>query len=351
MEASASSIEQQEENVKEIKSRPLIASIILVAGTVLLALSMAVSISFGAADISLKTVWQAVFQFDGSITHHNVIQELRMPRAIGGVVAGAFLAVSGAIMQGMTRNPLASPSLMGITDGAVFGIAIMYAFFPNSPYLMFVIASFIGAAFGASIVYGIGSSSPGGLTPVKLALAGAAISALLGAISSGIALYFNLAQEVSMWNAGGVAGVKWESINMLVPIGLVCLFIAIMMSRYITILSFGEEIAIGLGQNTTLIKFIGTVLVLVLTGSAVSMAGSVGFVGLVIPHMTRFLVGSDYRWVIPCSAVLGGLLIECADMLSRVINPPFETPIGAITALIGVPFFLYLARNEGRGKM
>ncbi|MBL2480155.1 iron ABC transporter permease, partial [Klebsiella pneumoniae] len=173
-----------------------------------------------------------------------------------------------------------------------------------------------------------------------LALAGAAISALLGAISSGIALYFNLAQEVSMWNAGGVAGVKWESINMLVPIGLVCLFIAIMMSRYITILSFGEEIAIGLGQNTTLIKFIGTVLVLVLTGSAVSMAGSVGFVGLVIPHMTRFLVGSDYRWVIPCSAVLGGLLIECADMLSRVINPPFETPIGAITALIGVPFFL-----------
>ncbi len=130
-----------------------------------------------------------------------------------------------------------------------------------------------------------------------------------------------------MWNAGGVAGVKWESINMLVPIGLVCLFIAIMMSRYITILSFGEEIAIGLGQNTTLIKFIGTVLVLVLTGSAVSMAGSVGFVGLVIPHMTRFLVGSDYKWVIPCSAVLGGLLIECADMLSRVINPPFETPI------------------------
>ncbi len=133
MEASARSIEQQDVNVKEIKSRPLIASIILVAGTILLALSMALSISFGAADISLKTVWQAVFQFDGSITHHNVIQELRMPRAIGGVVAGAFLAVSGAIMQGMTRNPLASPSLMGITDGAVFGIAIMYAFFPNSP--------------------------------------------------------------------------------------------------------------------------------------------------------------------------------------------------------------------------
>ncbi|KOS23726.1 hypothetical protein ADK18_27175 [Bacillus anthracis] len=155
-----------------------------------------------------------------------------------------------------------------------------------------------------------------------------------------------------MWNAGGVAGVKWESINMLVPIGLVCLFIAIMMSRYITILSFGEDVAIGLGQSTILIKFFGIVLVLVLlSGCSVSVAGSVGFVGLVIPHMTRFLVGSDYRWVIPCSAVLGGLLIECADMLSRVINPPFETPIGAITALIGVPFFLYLARNVGRGTM
>ena len=288
----------EEESVdrKEIKSRPLIAVMILIVGTALLALSMAVSISFGAADISLKTVWQAVFQFDASTTYHSVIQELRLPRAIGGVAVGAFLAVSGAIMQGMTRNPLASPSLMGITDGAVFGIAIMFAFFPNAPYVMFVIASFIGAAFG-------------------------------------------------------VAGVKWMSLNMLIPVGLVCLIIAIMLARYITILSFGEEIAIGLGQNTKLIKFIGTILVLVLTGSAVSIAGSVGFVGLVIPHLTRFLVGSDYRWIIPCSAVLGGLLIECADMISRIMNPPFETPIGAVTAMVGVPFFLYLARKEGRGKM
>ena len=343
--------EEESVDIKEVKSRPLIALIILIVGTALLVLSMAASISFGAVDISLKTVWQAVFQFDTSITYHSVIQELRLPRAIGGVAVGAFLAVSGAIMQGMTRNPLASPSLMGITDGAVFGIAIMFAFFPNSPYLMFVIASFIGAAFGASIVYGIGAASPGGLTPIKLALSGAAISALLGAISSGIALYFNLAQEVSMWHAGGVAGVKWTSLNMLLPVGLVCLIIAIVLARYITILSFGEEIAIGLGQNTKLIKFIGTILVLVLTGSAVSIAGSVGFVGLVIPHLTRFLVGSDYRWIIPCSAVLGGLLIECADMISRIINPPFETPIGAVTAMVGVPFFLYLARKEGRGKM
>lgn len=351
MEASARDLQQEEMHVKEIKSRPLVASMILIVGTVLLVISMAASISFGAADISFKTVWEAVFQFDPSVAYHSVIQEIRLPRAIGGVVVGAFLAVSGAIMQGMMRNPLASPSLMGITDGAVFGIAIMYAFFPDSPYLMFVLASFVGAAFGASIVYGIGAASPGGLTPVKLALAGAAVSALLGAISSCIALYFNLSQEVSMWSAGGLGGIQWSSIKTLVPIGLVCLVIAFILSRYITILSFGEDIAIGLGQNTKIIKFVGTIIVLVLTGSAVSMAGSVGFVGLVIPHITRFLVGSDYRWVIPCSAVLGGLLIECADMISRVINPPFETPIGAITAMIGVPFFLYLARKEGGGKM
>uniref|UniRef100_UPI0011208577 iron chelate uptake ABC transporter family permease subunit n=1 Tax=Bacillus sp. S1-R1J2-FB TaxID=1973494 RepID=UPI0011208577 len=137
---------------------------------------------------------------------------------IGGLVPGAFLPVPRAMMQGMTRNPLASPSLMVITDGAVFGIAIMYAFFPNSPYLMFVIASFIGAAFGASIVYGIGSSSPGGLTPVILALEGAAISALLGAISAGIALYFYLAQGVGMWDGGGVAGVKWVGVDMLLAV-------------------------------------------------------------------------------------------------------------------------------------
>jgi iron complex transport system permease protein len=340
----------EEEIVKEpaVKSRPLIASSILFIGLIIITFGLATSISYGAADIDLKTVWDAIFFFQDENVSHHVIQEIRLPRAIASALVGAALAVSGAIMQGMTRNPLASPSLMGVTSGASFAITIAFIFFPSMPYIQLVFVSFLGAALGTGIVYGIGTMSPGGLTPVKLVLAGSAVGAMLGAISSGLAIYFQISQDISFWQAGGLVGVKWESLQIILPIGLICFIIAILISRYITILSFGEEIAIGLGQNTGRIKLIGTLVVLMLTGAAVSIGGAIGFIGLVIPHITRFLVGSDYRWVIPCSAVLGGCLLVGADILSRLINPPFETPVGAITAAIGVPFFLYLARKEGR---
>ncbi|MGM7636519.1 FecCD family ABC transporter permease [Bacillus sp. Hm123] len=324
-----------------------LAIVCLVASVALIVFLMACSISFGAADIQLSTVWGLLLSgFDQSL-ESSVIYDFRLPRAIGAVAIGMFLAVSGAIMQAMTRNPLASPSLMGVSDGAIFAIAISYAFFPGISFSWKVVFSFIGAALGASVLYGIGSLSKGGLTPVKLALAGAAVSGFLGAISSGIALYFELHQEVAMWSAGGVASVQWGSLKLLIPLGLLALVIAIMLSRYFTILNFGEEMATGLGQNVLLIKALGTILVVIMTGAAVSMAGSVGFVGLVIPHIARMIVGTDYRLIIPVSAVLGGVLLSAADLLARTINPPYETPLGAITALIGVPFFLYLARKEG----
>ncbi|MGG3467611.1 iron ABC transporter permease [Neobacillus pocheonensis] len=324
-------------------------TIILLIGVLLILFSMGLSISYGAADIKLSTVWEAVSRFNPNVAPHQIIQEIRMPRAISAVLVGALLAVSGAVMQGLTRNPLASPSIMGVTDGAAFALVITLAFFPAATILSLTFSSLVGAGLGVILVFTIGAFSKGGLTPVKLALAGVAVGSMLNAISNAIALHFQVAKDMSFWYAGGLTSTNWGSVKILLIAGGLGLLLAMFISRSITILSLGEEVSKGLGQNTLLVKSLGVIVVLVLTGAAVSIAGAIGFIGLVIPHITRFIIGSDYRWIIPISAVLGGLLLVLADIAARMVNAPFETPVGAITAIIGVPFFLYLARRERRG--
>ncbi|WP_071394049.1 FecCD family ABC transporter permease [Bacillus tuaregi] len=314
---------------------------------ILLILSVGLSISYGTTNIELSVVWQAIFDFNPDLTSHQVIQELRLPRAFAAALVGAFLAVSGAIMQGMTRNPLASPSIMGVTDGAAFALVLGLAFLPGLPGTGLSFASFIGAGMAVALIFMIGSLSSGGLTPVKLALAGVAIGTMLRGITSVIALHFNLEKELGFWIAGGLHGANWTSVKILILSGMVGLIVAILISKSITVLSLGEDMAIGLGQNNLVIKLLGIVSILILTGAAVSVAGAVGFVGLIVPHITRFIMGTDYRWIIPSSAIFGALLLVLSDIISRLVNAPFETPVGAITSLIGVPFFLYLARSGG----
>jgi len=330
-------------------SRPLGAVFVLAGGIMLLLFGAALSIALGAADIKLGTVWDAIFHFDAKNTAHQIIQELRLPRTVSAALVGACLAVSGAVMQGMTRNPLASPEIMSVTHGSAFAIAVAFAFFPGTSSVGLMIWSFAGAGLGAGLVFAIGMFSKGGLTPVKLALAGTAVGTFLSALSTSIAIHFDVARDVSFWYAGGVAGTKWLSIQLLVPAAALGLAVVFVIARSITVLSLGEELAKGLGQYTKTVKAIGIVSVVLLTGAAVSVAGAIGFIGLIIPHITRFLVGVDYRWIIPCSAVLGAVLLIYADIAARLVNPPFETPVGAVTALVGVPFFLYLARRERSG--
>ncbi|MBO0999729.1 iron ABC transporter permease [Bacillus sp. SD075] len=349
MGMTAVKIDEIEASEPKLRSHPVAATIIMTGGIVALIFSIALSISFGAADINLSIVWEAIFHFNPNINDHQVIRELRLPRVLGAVIVGASFAVAGAIMQGMTRNPLADSGLLGLNSGAVLAMALCFAFFPELPYLYLIMFSFIGAAGGAGLVFGVGSMTKGGLTPLRLVLAGAAASALFGALSEGVALYFRIGQDLAFWYAGGVAGTKWNQLEIMIPCVGVAVLAAIMLSRSITLLSLGEEIASGLGQKTKMVKLAGTILVLILAGSAVSVVGAVGFVGLIIPHLTRYLVGVDYRYIIPCSAVLGSLLLLWADFIARMINPPYETPIGALIALVGVPFFLYLARKERRG--
>lgn len=330
------------------RTRPLAAVIVLVGGIAALLAGFVLSVSLGAADIRIATVWQAVFSFQPELTQHQIIQELRLPRAIAGMMVGACFAVAGAIMQGITRNPLADSGLLGVNAGAGFALAMCFAFMPGLPFIYLIMFSFLGAALGAGMVYGIGSLAKNGLTPFRLALSGAAVGALLVALSEGVALYFRIGQDLAFWYAGGVAGTKWMQLELMFPWVAAAMLGAVMLSRSITVLSLGEELAAGLGQRTGLVKVLALILVLVLAGAAVSAVGSVGFIGLVIPHIVRALVGVDYRWIIPCSAVLGGLLMLFADIAARMINPPFETPVGALIALIGVPFFLYLVRKERR---
>lgn len=332
----------------KLRSRPLVASIILFGGLIAVVLGLAVSVSVGAADIELATVWQAIFNFNPDLTQHQIIQELRLPRAVAGAIVGAGFAVAGAIMQGMTRNPLADSGLLGINAGAGFALALVFAFFPGLSFINIMFYSFLGAGIGAGLVFGVGSLARGGLTPVRLVLAGAAVTALLVALSEGVALYYRIGQDLAFWYAGGLAGTKWLQIKIILPWVAGGLIGSMLISRSITLLSLGDDVAVGLGLRTRWIKLVGTIFVLVLAGASVSVVGSVGFVGLIIPHLARYLVGVDYRWIIPCSAILGSLLIIVADIGARMVNPPFETPVGAIIALVGVPFFLYLSRKEGR---
>ncbi|HEX7063449.1 MAG TPA: iron ABC transporter permease [Bacillales bacterium] len=340
----------QMQSGNQIKSRPSVALLVIIGGLFVLGFAVVLSVSVGAVDIEWRTVWTAIFQYDPSLSQHRIIMDLRLPRTLGSVMVGVGFAVAGAVMQGMTRNPLADSGLLGLNAGAAFVLAICFAFFPELSFIYLILYCFVGAGIGAGLVFGIGSMSRGGLTPVRLTLAGAAVSALLTALSEGIGLLFHLQQSLAFWYAGGVAGTTWSQLGLMAPWVIAGLIAAIILSRSVTLLSLGSEVATGLGQRTRLVQTLGMLVVLVLAGSAVSAVGSVAFVGLIIPHVARFLVGRDYRWIIPCSAVLGALLMVLADTAARTINPPYETPVGALIALIGVPFFLYLARKQ-RGEL
>lgn len=306
------------------------------------------SISIGAKSISLSTIWEALVQYNPSNGQHIIVRTLRMPRVIVALVVGASFAVSGALMQAITRNPMASPSILGINAGAALGLAIAMVVLPSASFNETVLFSFAGAAVASLFIFGMTSISKAGSSPLRLALVGTAITALFNAFSQAIAVYFNISQELTFWNAGGVSGVRPEQALLILPWTVVGLLLALSIARSVTLLSLGEEVAVGLGGKTRYIKIIACIAVLILTGSSVAIVGPIGFVGLVVPHAVKFVVGVDYRKVIPFSMLVGALLVLIADIISRSINPPFETPIGAITALIGVPFFIYLATRKGK---
>jgi iron complex transport system permease protein len=305
------------------------------------------SMVFGAADISIKDVWLALSS--SSVNEQiSIIRDIRLPREIAAVFVGAALSVSGAIMQGMTKNPLADPGLLGLTSGANAALAVTIAFIPSVNYLGITIACFIGAAVGAILVFGIAAIKRGGFSPLRIVLAGAAVSAFLYAIGEGVGIYFKISKDVSMWTAGGMVGTSWEQLQIIVPFILGGIFIALLLSRQLTILSLNEEVAVGLGQQTTKVKTILFVVMVLLAGASVALVGNMVFIGLMIPHIVRGIVGTDYRYIIPMSAITGAAFMLLADTLGRTVSAPYETPIAAVVSMIGLPFFLIIVRKGGK---
>ncbi|SEN36727.1 iron complex transport system permease protein [Mesobacillus persicus] len=332
-------------NTKNLQSIKFIPKLIL---AVLLFVGMfVVAMVFGAAEITMKDVWLALTS-SASGDKISIIREIRLPREIAAIMVGAALAVSGAIMQGMTRNPLADPGLLGLTAGANAALAITIAFIPSANYFMTMVACFIGAALGATLVFGISAVKRGGFSPLRIVLAGAAISAFLYAIAEAVGLYFKISKDVSMWTAGGMIGTTWGQLQVIVPFIVIGILIAIFLSRQLTILSLNEEVAVGLGQNTTQIKAVLFVVIIILAGASVALVGNMAFIGLMIPHIVRAIVGTDYRFILPMSAIIGATFMLFADTLGRTLNAPYETPVVAIVAILGLPFFLIIVRKGGK---
>ncbi|EPY09789.1 FecCD family ABC transporter permease [Paenibacillus alvei] len=319
----------------------------LIVGILLCAGMFVVAMVFGAADTSLRDVWLALTS-NATSDNISVLRDIRLPREIGAMVVGAALAVAGAIMQGMTRNPLADPGLLGLTAGANAALAITLALIPGANYYAITIACFIGAAVGAFIVFGIGAMKRGGFSPLRIVLAGAAVTAFFIAVAEGTGLYFKISREISLWTAGGLIGTNWSQLQIIVPVVLVGILIAIGFSRQLTILSLNEEVAVGLGQKTLMVKIILFIVIVLLAGASVALVGNMAFIGLMIPHIVRAMVGTDYRFILPMSIFTGATFMLLADTLGRTINSPYETPVAAIVAMLGLPFFLFIVHKGGK---
>lgn len=317
---------------------------LLVAGALALVLGVLVDTNVGIVDMDLGEVWRALTFDDGSQSRI-IIWELRFPRALVAALVGANLAVAGAVMQALTRNPLASPSLTGVSAGAGLAVVASLVMFPARPLGLTPLIAFIGGMVGGAVVFTLATRSV--VTPVRLALAGFATASLLLAMTTGLLLLSHeTVGTVYFWLAGGVAGRGWQHVEVIVPWMVGGILLAFLMSRQLNILLLGEDVARGLGISTARTRLILIVVAIFLTGAAVGVAGPIGFVGLIAPHVARFLVGTDHYRVIPLAALFGAALVVWADVAARNVQRPLEIPVGILIALIGGPFFLFLARRS-----
>jgi len=304
------------------------------------------SLAIGAKPIPVTTVMEAFTAFDPASTDHLVVRELRLPRTIVGLLVGASLGVAGALMQAVTRNPLADPGILGVNAGASFAVVIAIWAFGVGSVLGLVWFAFAGAAVTSVVVYLLGSIGRGGAVPVRLALAGAAISAFLFAMTRAVTLLdTNTLDQFRFWAVGSLSGRDAEVAWHLAGFVVVGLVIAVAVSRPLNALALGEDAAAALGVKVGTTRLVSGLAIMLLCGAAVAAVGPIGFVGLVIPHAVRTWCGPDQRWIVPASAFAGATLLLFCDTVGRVIARPGEVQVGIMTAAIGGPAFVYLVRR------
>lgn len=328
-------------------SRRLLVLVLLAVILVLVALA---SVAIGARGIALSTVFEALGQMGKTGVDASgdwVVVQTRVPRTVAGILVGACLGLAGTAMQGVARNPLADPGILGINAGAALSVIIAVVLFGVGTVSGYIWFAFVGAAVAAVVVYLVASLGRDGASPVKLALAGAALSA--GLISLLQALLITNQDALSAfrnWQVGSVAGRNWDQVLAVLPFMVLGICLVIFTGRWLNGLALGDDLARGLGQNPALARGITAIGIVLLCGAATALAGPLGFIGLVVPHLLRALIGTDYRWLLPYSVVTAPIIVVAADTVGRVILLPGEVAAGIITVFLGAPVFIWLVRKR-----
>lgn len=308
---------------------------------------LVLSITVGARPIALGDIWNALTAFDGTQTNHKIILDLRLPRTLVGLLVGAALGLSGAILQGATRNPLADPGILGINAGATLCVVLGISMFGITQLSGYVWLAFLGAGLAMLAVYLVASLGREGATPVKLALAGAAVTAALTSVTSAILITnVETLDQIRFWQVGALTGRTTDILLQAAPFILAGIVLALLTSRILDGLALGDDVARGLGLKVHRGRAMVGFAAVILAGAATAAAGPIAFVGLTVPHLARAITGPNYRWILPYSMLLAPILLLGADIIGRIIVPPGELQVGIVTAALGAPFFIALVRRR-----
>lgn len=304
------------------------------------------SLRFGAISYSHQQLVETLRHPMTDSPVQDVVIDLRLPRMVAAILVGAAMAQAGAMMQGITRNVIADPGLLGINAGAGLALILGYAIFGSLHYSQILVICLLGSCLAAGLVFGLSYQVQKGYHQLRLILSGAMVASLFSAIGQAITIYFDLSTAVIGWQAGGLVQVNWEMLAIIGPLIIVGLILAQLFSHQLTILSLNETVAKNLGQRTAPMTMVLLGIVLLLSAAAVALVGSLSFVGLIIPHFIRMFTGKNYKMLLPLTAFAGASFLIWVDLVCRSINPPAETPISAVISIIGLPCFLWLIRKE-----
>ncbi|MGT2649331.1 FecCD family ABC transporter permease [Streptococcus troglodytae] len=313
--------------------------------TLLFITGLYLSLKLGAINYTNKALIKVLSHPLTSSKVQDVVIDIRIPRITAALLVGAAMAVAGSMMQGITRNPIADPGLLGINAGAGLALIIGYAFFRHLHYSFILLLCLLGATLAALLVFSLSYSPRKGYNQLRLILAGAMIATLFNAFGQAITIYFNLSTSVIGWQAGGLVAINWNMIKIIAPFILIGLILAQLFAHQLTILSLNETVAKSLGQRTFMMTAFLLGLVLILSASAVALVGSLAFIGLIIPHFIRMFIGRNYRYILPLTAFLGATFMLWVDLVCRTLNPGYEAPLSTVISIIGLPCFLWLIRR------
>lgn len=317
----------------------------LIGSLCLLLVGVFLAITLGAYKIKLVDIYNSIFHYSQT-TEMMLIRDVRIPRALCVLITGGILGVTGAMIQGVTRNPIAEPSLLGVSQGAILVIAILYAIELPITQVNVMIAAFIGAFLSGLLVIGFTLKKASNMAISKLLLAGTSMSTFFISLTTIIGLLTNRSQLIAFWVSGGFRTASWNDVKLLLIVGIPGVLLTILLSSKINLLSLGDDVATGLGVNPYQIRFYTLIIMIPLCAVAVAVGKNIAFVGLFVPQIVRMLLGEDYRKLIPCAFLLGAVILTYADVAARLVYAPYEMPIGIFTAFIGIPFFIKMARKE-----